>query len=59
MHRTSRLYLTERARGRVRSGVSTAGVGILRVAERSVGMVYLTRSQARRAQATVGWLFLD
>ena len=44
MHRTSRLYVTERARPRT-SGVSTAGVGILHVAEWSVGMVYLTKSQ--------------
>ena len=43
MHRTSRLYVTERARPRT-SGVSTAGVGILHVVE-LCGMVYLTKSQ--------------
>ena len=42
MHRTSRLYVTERARGRVH--LSTVGVGILHVVERS-SMVYLTKSQ--------------
>ena len=60
MHRTSRLYVTERARPRT-SGVSTAGVGILHVAEWDSARGWVAQMRAAAASADLllaGGIFL-